>query len=365
MAELLPRLPQYTRGKMRIHNTAAYIKFRLLRRCAPRNDRCRRSLRAIAKQSQKRKFLYNRVIVVVILFLVSIFMITGCSTYSSIKKSTKKIVNDITAPDDMKKKFAISFFANYTFCANQNLEELFQKNLAETINRACSDILLIKPGDAGCPDFLTRPLLRETGRLDNLALAKAGRRLGLNAIITGALIDIIAHKEKRGLLWFKDDKNFLRVLISCEVYDIETGAKFLDESFDYEVRIDESEFASIKAKKVKETAALKNALMHIAEAMGEKICDIIGVLPWKGYVVSIANDKIIISAGRRAGLLRGDILEVYENGKIIQGKDGRRFFLPGLKTGEIKITDVYPDKAQAVLVTGDKIKTGSSVRIKQ
>ena len=331
MAGLLPRLLQYTRGKMRIHNTAAYI----------------------------------RVVFAVIFFLFSISMIAGCSTYSSVKKSTKKIVRDITAPDDMKKRIAISFFANYTSCANQNLEELFQKNLAETINRACSDILLIKPGDAGCPDFLTRPLLRETGRLDNLALAKAGRRLGLNAIITGALIDIIAHKEKRGLLWFKDDKNFLRVLISCEVYDIETGAKFLDESFDYEVRIDESEFASIKAKKVKETAALKNALMHIAEAMGEKICDIIGVLPWKGYVVSIANDKIIISAGRRAGLLRGDILEVYENGKIIQGKDGRRFFLPGLKTGEIKITDVYPDKAQAVLVTGDKIKTGSSVRIKQ
>lgn len=308
---------------------------------------------------------YIRVIFVVILFLFSISMIAGCSTYSSIKKSTKKIVRDITAVDDMKKKVAISFFANYTFCTGQNLEELFQKNLAETINRACSDILLIKPGDAECPDFLTRPLLRKTGRLDNLALAKAGRRLGLNAIITGAFIDIKVYKEKQGLLWFKDDENFLRVLISCEVYDIETGAKLFDESFDYEIRIDESEFASIKAKKVKETAALKNALEHVAEAMGEKICDIIGALPWKGYVVSIANDKIIISSGRRAGLLRGDILEVYESEKIIQGKDGRRFFLPGLKTGEIKITNVYPDKSRAVLVTGDKIKAGSSVRVKQ
>ena len=316
---------------MRIHNTAAYI----------------------------------RVVFAVIFFLFSIFMIAGCSTCSSIKKSTKKIVRDITAADDMKKKVAISFFANYTFCANQNLEELFQKNLAETINRACPDILLIKPGDAGCPDFLTRPLLREAGRLDNLALAKAGQRLGLNAIITGAFTDIIALKEKRGLLWFKDDKNFLRVLISCEVYDTQTGAKFLDENFTYESEIDEAEFASIKTKNIKDISALNNALTHIAEAMGEKICDTVGILPWKGYVVSIANDKIIISAGRRAGLLRGDILEVYERGKIIQGKDGQKFFLPGLKTGEIKITAVYPDKAQAVSVAGDPIKPGSSVRIKQ
>lgn len=331
MAELLPRLLQYTRGKMRIHNTATYI----------------------------------RVVFAGIFFLFSIVMITGCSTYSSIKKSTKKIVRDITAPDDIKKRIAISFFANHTSCTNQNLEELFQKNLAETINMACSDILLIKPGDAGCPDFLTRPLLQEPGRLDNLALAKAGRRLGLNAIITGSLIDINVYKEKQGFLWFKDDRNFLRVLISCEVYDVETGAKLLDESFDYEVRIDESEFASIKAKKVKETAALKNTLMHIAEAMGEKICDTVVVLPWKGYVVSTDNNRIIISAGRRAGILRGDILDVYESGKIIQGKGGRRFFMPGLKTGEIKITAVYPDKAQAVLVTGDTIKAGSSVGIKQ
>ena len=207
--------------------------------------------------------------------------------------------------------------------------------------------------------------MREAGRLDNLALAKAGQRLGLNAIITGAFTDIIAHKEKRGLWWFKDDKNFLRVLISCEVYDTQTGAKFLDESFTYESEIDEAEFASIKAKNIKDISALNNALTHIAKAMGEKISDTVGILPWKGYVVSIANDKIIISAGRRAGLLRGDILEVYEKGKIIQGKDGQKFFLPGLKTGEIKITDVYPDKAHAVSVTEDAIKAGSSVRTKK
>ncbi len=227
--------------------------------------------------------------------------------------------------------------------------------------------MLVKPGDAECPDFLNSPLSLETGRFDNLALAKAGRRLGMNAIVTGAFIDIKVYKEKQGLLWFKDDKNFLRVLISCEVYDVETGAELLDESFDYEVGIDETEFASIKAEKIKDTTALKDSLAYIAEVMGEKICETVGILPWKGYIVSTVNDKIIISSGRRAGLSRGDILEVYESGKIIQGKDGRRFFLPGLKTGEIKITEVYPDNAHAVLVTGDATKagTGSSVRIKQ
>ena len=39
--------------------------------------------------------------------------------------------------------------------------------------------------------------------------------------------------------------------------------------------------------------------------------------------------------------------------------------MPGKKLGEIRITDVYPDKSEAVITTGDRdIQTGSVVKIK-
>jgi len=96
-----------------------------------------------------------------------------------------------------------------------------------------------------------------------------------------------------------------------------------------------------------------------------KICDTVSVLPWKGYVASITGDKNCnFCWKKKTGLFSGDILEVYDSGKIIQGKDGQKFLLPGLKTGEIKLTNIYPDKAEAVLIKGDKIKPGDSLRIK-
>ena len=62
------------------------------------------------------------------------------------------------------------------------------------------------------------------------------------------------------------------------------------------------------------------------------------------------------------GLKPGDILDVYYSGKTIEGAEGRLFFIPGLKTGEIKITTVHPDRAEAVLFSGNAIQAGSSVK---
>jgi hypothetical protein len=289
---------------------------------------------------------------------------TGCSTCSNITKSTKKLVRDITSPDDIKKKIAVFVFEDKTGLINKDLKKTFNKSLAESINSECADLLLIMPGDAGCPDFLNRPLSQNKAGLENLALARAGRRLGFSAIITGSFIDIKTYREKQGLLWFKEDQGFLQIFVSYEMYDTETGAKFLDESFSYETEIDEPAFKSVKGGNVKDVAAVKNILINITEEMGEKICDTLSVLPWKGYVTSTEGGRIVISTGRKAGLLSGDILEVYEGGETIQGKNSQKFFLPGLKVGEIKITKIYPDKAEAVLIQGDKIEKGDSLRIK-
>jgi len=206
--------------------------------------------------------------------------------------------------------------------------------------------------------------IHPTGQLDNLAIAKAGKQIGLNAIVTGRLIDIKATKEESGILWFKGAGNIVQMQIIVEVYDTETAAKLLDEIFFHEIEVNEQEFESKKKKKAEGISGFKDAFMHIAGVAGEKICDTVVRQPWKGYIVSISGNRIIISSGRKSGLISGDILEVYAGEKIINGKDGQRFFVPGLKTGEIKITTVYPDRAEAVSVSASDIKEGYSVRIK-
>lgn len=301
-----------------------------------------------------------------VIFAVLIPLIAGCSSFSTLKKTTKKIVRDIKTPDgNLKKKVGIALFENRTFYVGKNLEEIFQNNLVKTIKQECPDIFLLKPGDAQCPDFLIELPGQAAGRLDNLALAKAGKRLGLSAIVTGALTDIRENEEKSGILWFKDTHNFVQVQIMVEVYDTETGAKLLDESYLHEIEIDKSEFESIGAKKKIVMPAITDAIKRIAVTMGEKICDVVSIQSWKGYVVSVAKDKIIISSGRRAGILRGDVFEIYNNNNIIEGAGGRQFFKYGNKTGEIKITNVYPERAEAVSVSCKDINVGNSVKTKK
>lgn len=306
---------------------------------------------------------FNQILVVIaVCFLFSFAsLIAGCSFLPAIKK----IACDIKAPaGDLKKKVGITFFENRTFGAVNNFEKTFHIKLSENIEETCPDILIIKPGDTGYPDQMAVLPKLASELIDNLVLAKTGRRLGLNAIVTGSLMDISANKETRGILWFKNTYNFIRFQIVVEVYDAETGAKIFDDSFDDEIQVDETDIDNLRTGNTNEIPALTEALLNASIPIGEKICDAVNIQPWKGYVFSSVEDKIIISSGKRSGLIIGDKLEVYDSGSIFEGKDGRKFFIPGLKIGEIKITALYPDRAEATLISGKSIKVGSTVKIK-
>ena len=229
---------------------------------------------------------------------------------------------------------------------------------------SCSDILLVNPSDSGYPDYLVELPKLASGWIDNFDLAKTGRQLGLNAIVTGAITDIRINKEEKGFWWFKDIHNFVQVQILVEVYDIQTGAKLLDESFIHKIEVDESDLEATSSTSEIWASVISEAFEHIAADMGEQVCDAVILQPWNGYITSITADKIIISSGKRAGLNSGDIFEVYDNNSSFKGAEDHRFLIPGLKIGEIKITAVHSDSAEAVLISGQDIKAGSSVRPK-
>ena len=301
-----------------------------------------------------------------ILFLpFCIPLITGCSTYSNMKKKTKRIVRDYKAPDgDLKKRVGIALFENKTSFVSKGLQETLVKDLVETIKTSCQDILLLEPDDPDYPDYLVNLPRQASGRIDNFYLAKAGRQLGLNAIVTGSLIDIKNHKKKRGILWFKDVYNFVQVRVMVEVYDTQTGTKLFDESYMHEIEAEEEYVTSTNLTNEIRTDIINDALKSIAADMGEQICDAVVLQPWKGYITSIFAEKVIISSGKNMGIKPGNIFEVYDSNDVFKGAEGQKFFIPGLKTGEIEITAVYPDSAEAVCFSGQNIQPGSSIGLK-
>ena len=156
----------------------------------------------------------------------------------------------------------------------------------------------------------------------------------------------------------------MQVQVAIAVYDTETGAKILDESFIHEVEVEELDFEESVNNSETNAIIFKEAFEKVASSMSEAVCDAVKSQPWKGFLIAVNDNEIIISSGERVGLKQGDILEVYDISNVFQGAQGQRFFIPGLKTGEAEITAVSADKAEAVVVSGDPIKPGSSVRLK-
>jgi len=303
--------------------------------------------------------------VVIVLLPAVLLLIAGCSMFSSVEKATIRIARDRGASDgDLIRKVGLALFENKTLLAGQGIEDHFASDLGLAIEASCSDILLVKPTDPDYPDYFADIPKKESGGLDNFDLAKAGRQLGFNAIVSGAIKHISNNKKEHGILWFKGTQNVVEVQIDVEVYDTETGAKLIDEAFTDEIEVEEFGMDSNLSTYELDPAVISEAFEHIATDMGEKICDAILAEPWKGYITSTTADKVRISSWKRSGLEPGDEFEVYHCDAVFQGAEEHRFFIPGRKAGEIKITAVFADTAEAVRISGLDLREGSLIRPK-
>ena len=298
-----------------------------------------------------------------VILMVFIWTLSGCGTYYTARRKTKKITRDIlTYDEDLKKSIAITKFENRSYYTNDKIDELFQRKITETLQTACTKIHLILPGDKRYPNQLKAPPRLPSGRIDNLKLVQIGKFNGIGAIATGSINDVSAYQEKRGFLWLRDAHTFLQVQIHLQAFDTETGAKLLDENRIEEVEIAEQDYQFIKERRQVPLAELSEEVELSATLLGEKICDALANQPWKSYVVSKEGKKVIISSGKEAGLLPGNRFDVYDTGKLVNGLGDEQFLLPGKKVGVIQVTYVEEDKAETVVVKDEGIQSGDIVK---
>jgi hypothetical protein len=258
---------------------------------------------------------------------------------------------------------AVIGFENKSLYRSKDFTDLFRKGIPEYLNNECDDVTVANSDNGEyAKAFKELPML-PSGQVDNFALAVIGRQLGLNAIVTGSLDDIGLLNELRGMVW-KDTHHLIQILVSIEIYDTETGAKILDESFRRKVEIEELDYELMQSEGKMILPDINETLSDLIKEMGETICWAIEDQPWNGFIISVDGDKIIISAGSRSGLESGDEFEVFDTSRILEGRNGERFFCHGQKTGEVRIVEVEPDKARAVIVSDKGIKTGNSIRVK-
>lgn len=266
------------------------------------------------------------------------------------------------APGSLRKSMGMAAFENKTVYALVDFQETLRNHLAGALQRNCSGLIILKNDDENYPSGFEKLPRLSSGSMDSFKLCETGRELGLTAIMTCSITDIKTSDELRGILLWKDSYPAVSLTVHVDVLDVETGTKLLNESFTHKKYSDEIEMESIKSGKI-EPAFLKEAFGHIAGEAGKKVCEIMQRESWKGYISSVSGDKVTISSGSNMGVAQGKAFDVFGNSLIV-GMHGQRFLVPGAKTGEVKITGVFDDSAEASIVSGDSIREGNTVRPK-
>jgi hypothetical protein len=295
----------------------------------------------------------------------------GCAYRKAIDKTTKT-VSETTAKlkrkirfsdDDLQRRTALISFENRSLYRSEDFARLFRDGIPEYLNKQCEDVTLVDRVAGEAIESLKELPKLASGEVDNFTLATYGRQLGLNAVIIGSLDDIGLVDETQGVL-LKDILHFIQILVHIEIYDTETGTKTLDDDFRRRVEIDKLDYDMMRSEGQLRLPDLSETFKDLLGEIGETICWAIEDQPWNGFITSFEENRVVLSAGSTSGLEPGDEFDVFDNSRILKGRDGQRFFVHGSKTGRIRILSVEPDTSEAAVISDKGIQAGNSVRVK-
>jgi hypothetical protein len=308
------------------------------------------------------------------IFLFILVSITGCSTMTDVKdttvKATKatvdattKLIPYVGSPDSyVIRSVSLIPFENTTIFKQLPLEKVFENMIVQYISESCSGIRLVVQGS---PDF-PESLQPSSAAIDNMTMVQKGREAGLNAIMTGGILNLSLDQEDEGILWFRKTKDRLQIQFSIEVFDMESGAKIFDNHFIHEIKdMAPEEIQAFKVAQPALFASISESLDKLAKDIAPKICDAIVTQPWTGYVASVDDNQVFLPFGKSIGIKRGEILEIHDGGQVVENFRGQQFILHGKKIGEIRITRIEEKSSTGEIISGKNIQAGNLVKYKR
>jgi hypothetical protein len=235
----------------------------------------------------------------------------------------------------------------------------FRQALPGFLKKDCGEVVIDEAAAVKTPPRLP------SGLLDGYALAVLGRQRGVNFFLIGTLVDVRVKDELKGFWLWKDTRYAIQTVVRLELVDSATGAKILDDTSRTETEIDSLKYEEIEQFKNIQLADLTPAITTLFRKGGKLVCTAMHSLPWQGFVVAAERGRITLSAGSRAGLSGGRMLEVFNIGPVFTSKDGQRFLSVGEKVGEATLTTVAEDRAEAAFGGWERLKAGGTVQVKK
>lgn len=289
--------------------------------------------------------------------LLACLIASGCAT-------TKKISYDIMGKGRaLKKKVAFLGTINRSGYGGTEFADAASIQLKSSLKAYGNGLVLVD--SRNLRKAMERVPRSYSGQIDTLALAKVGKKYGINAVIEQSIEGIQGVTEKRGIWGFRHTCFLARLSMRIVAYDVETATILYNQMFQRTVEVSEEEWQGIKKGNRYEKGVANRLLAKMIPDIRKNISRRLGNEPWKGYICAVSDDTFTLAAGKEVGLAEGDILEVFGAGKPIRGTGGRIYLIPGQKIGEIKITKVLRSRAEATAISGHDLERSGCVRLKR
>ncbi len=262
-----------------------------------------------------------------------------------------------------RKKTLVLNFWNDTPVGDQKLGQFAAGELKRELSIQKAAVIPEEPLTAAVTqDFI------EGDRVRVAQLIREGRKAGVSIMIIGRIGRITFRHAKEDVGVFREAESLVSADVEMKIFDAVGGREVhhLSRTGTSVARtllaFQDDQITSREARAELAQTAIRDAVVRaLPEALVamEKI-------DWQGRIAKIVGSKVYVNAGRKAGILAGDILKVLSPGEDIFDPVNKAFLgrSEGLLKGALEVSDfVGEDSAMATIHSGGNFQEGDLVRL--
>ena len=263
-----------------------------------------------------------------------------------------------------KKRVAVIRFQDKSAYGRGRLGEAVQDILTTELAKSGLFILVSRGADLDL--ILDEQDIGKSGIVKEGTGPKSGEVLGLNAIVTGAVSQFGVKQKSATYLVGASKTQTAEATVDVRVVDATTGQVIFAESGTGVQEESSTQVLGIGGAKGYDETMEGKALRAAISKFIDNLIQRVEAIPWSGKVAAVDGDEITINAGQKTGLITGDRLRVFGEGREVIDPDtklslGRK---PGREKGEIVVSGLFgEDAAVCRRVSGDGIAVNDIVKL--
>jgi curli biogenesis system outer membrane secretion channel CsgG len=184
--------------------------------------------------------------------------------------------------------------------------------------------------------------LVSTGVVDASTAVKAGKILGLNAIVYGVISQFAVSEGYQDYAVYKKRTDIADCVVDIRIIDAQTGQILFADTGKGKTVSEKKSFLGMGERGSYDQTLAENALRSSITQLFDNMLQRMSEIPWSGKVAAVDKENVYINGGTETGIKIGDILTVYRPGKEIIDPDTKLSMgYTRTKVGKVQIKSYF------------------------